>query len=148
MLASSDDAVDSALEMEKRRLTEYVEVEGRDKTAKTDVVSVKVNGKVGKDKLKDQAWSVDLGDDSNNGLWGFAERLLDIPLDAKSLEVSYDIDDAAVESGAPEALKGQAVNLNVEVVEVRERKVPELNDDFAKDTGKSRRPGRVEGQAA
>ena len=129
----TDAQVDAELEGMRRRLTEYKPLEGRAETAPGDVVLVDVSGRVGEHKLKHRTAAVDLDEENAGPLPGLATRLRGVPIGPTPIELKYTID-----ADTPQKeLAGQAVDLRVLVKEVREKKVPSLDDEFAKDTGEA-----------
>ena len=129
----TDEQVNAELEGHRRRLTEYKPIEGRTTTAPGDVVLVDVSGRVGEHKLKHRTAAVDLDEEETGPLPGLAQRLRGIAIGPDPIELKYTID-----ADLPQKeLAGQAVDLRVIVKEVREKKIPSLDDEFAKDTGEA-----------
>jgi trigger factor len=126
-------AVEAELEGYRRRLTEYKPVEGRTETAAGDVVLVDVSGRVGEHKLKHRTAAVDLDEQEGGPLPGLAQRLRGIPIGPEPFEIKYTI----AEDAAQKELAGQAVDLRVVVKEARQKQVPALDDEMAKDTGEA-----------
>lgn len=122
--------VEQALAAQRSRLTQYVLVEGRSHTQDDDVVMVEVHGRVGSHKVKRREIVVDLADATIGPLPGLGPRLRGLPVDAKEHEVRF-----TIAEDAPAELAGQEVSLRVSLKQVRQRKVPELDDAFAKATG-------------
>ncbi|HVU49149.1 MAG TPA: trigger factor [Polyangia bacterium] len=130
---AAEEQVDAELEGYRRRLTEYKPVEGRDKTAPGDVLLIDVSGRVGEHKLKHRTAAVDLDEKDGGPLPGLAERLAGMPIGGEPVEVKYTIADDAKER----ELAGKPVDLRVLVKEVRQKQVPALDDELAKDTGEA-----------
>jgi trigger factor len=130
---ATDAQVDAELEGYRRRLTEYKPVEGRAETAAGDVVLVDVSGRVGENKLKHRTAAVDLEEEELGPLPGLAARLRGVPISPTPLELRYTIADDIPQK----ELAGQSVDLRVVVKEVRQKKVPALDDELAKDTGEA-----------
>ena len=129
----SDAEVDAELEVHRRRLTEYRPVEGRAVTAAGDVILVDVSGRVGEHKLKHRTAAVDLDEEEAGPLPGLASRLRGIPIGTEPVEVKYTI----AEDTTQKELAGKPVDLRVIVKEARQKKVPALDDELAKDTGEA-----------
>ena len=129
----TDEAVAEALEGYRRRLTEFKAVEGRTETSDSDLLLVEVSGKVGEHKLKRRQMAVDLENDTEGALPGLASRLRRKPIGGEPIEVDYTM---SGEGLLPE-LAGKQVHLHVTIKEVREKKVPALDDEMAKDTGEA-----------
>jgi trigger factor len=129
----TDEQLAEALEGYRRRLTEFKPVEGRTETGDTDLLLVEVTGKVGEHKLKRRQLAVDLENDAEGALPGLASRLRGKPIGGEPIEVDY----ALSGEGLLPELSGKQVHLHVTIKEVREKKVPALDDEMAKDTGEA-----------
>jgi trigger factor len=128
----SDDQVKSALEQYQRQLTEFKPVEGRSTTADTDVLVIEAAGKVGEHKVKKAtSLMLDLSDETAAGVPGLSARLRGIPVEPGEHHIKF-----TVPADAP-SLAGEEVDLHITVKEARERKVPAIDDEFAKDTGEA-----------
>jgi trigger factor len=92
-----------------------------------------VSGRVGEHKLKHRTAAVDLDEEDTGPLPGLASRLRGIPIGPAPLEVKYTIGDETRQR----ELAGQNVDLRVVVKEARQKQVPSLDDEFAKDTGEA-----------
>jgi trigger factor len=131
--AASDEQIAEALEGYRRRLTEFKPVEGRTQTSDSDIVLVEISGKVGDHKLKRLERTIDLENDTGGPLPGLASRLRGKPIAGEPVEVDYTLsgEDLMAE------LQGKQVHLHVTIKEAREKKVPALDDEMAKDTGEA-----------
>jgi trigger factor len=129
----TDEAVAEALEGYRRRLTQFKPVEGRTETGDTDLLLVELSGRVGEHKLKRRQVAVDLENDSEGALPGLASRLRRKPIGGEPIEVDYTM---SGEGLLPE-LSGKQVHLHVTIKEMREKQVPALDDEMAKDTGEA-----------
>jgi trigger factor len=129
-----DEQVTEALEGYRRRMTQFKPVDGRTETGETDLVRIEVAGRVGEHKIKKRELMIDLQDDVNGPLPGLASRLRGKPIGGTAtIEVDYTLPD----EGPPAEMKGRHVHLNVSIKEAREKQVPALDDDLAKDTGEA-----------
>ena len=129
----TDEQVAEALEGYRRRLTEFKPVEGRQQTADADLVLVELSGRVGDNKLKKRQVAIDLENDAEGPLPGLPSRLRGKPIGGEPVEVDYTLP----AEGLPAELAGKPVHLHVTIKEVREKKVPALDDEMAKDTGEA-----------
>jgi trigger factor len=129
----TDEQVDKELEAYVRRLTEYKPVEGRAQTNPNDVVLIEVSGRVGEHRFKKRQAAVDLQEEDSGPLPGLASRLHGVAIGGEPLEVKYKIP----EETQQRELAGKDVDLRIVVKEAREKKVPALDDEFAKDTGEA-----------
>jgi trigger factor len=129
----TDEQVTEALEGYRRRLTEFKPVEGRQQTGDTDLVLVEISGRVGEHKFKKQQVAIDLENDNEGPLPGLPSRLRGKPIGGDPVEVDYTLP----AEGPRAELAGKQVHLHVSIKEVREKKVPALDDEMAKDTGEA-----------
>jgi trigger factor len=129
----TEDQIAEAIEGHRKQLTQFIPITGRTTTVAGDLVMVEVTGRVGPHKLKRRTTMVDLAEGAQEPLPGLARRLVGVAMDAQDLEIKY--------TTAPEErlreLAGQDVALKVNVKEARERRVPALDDELAKDTGEA-----------
>ncbi len=131
-----DEQVAEALEGYRRRLTQFkpVDAAARQQTGDADLVRAEIWGKVGEHKIKKRELLVDLEDDVHGPLPGLASRLRGKAIGGETpIEVDYTLP----EEGVPAEMSGRHVHLNVSVKEVREKQVPALDDELAKDTGEA-----------
>jgi trigger factor len=131
-----DEQVTEALEGYRRRLTQFkpVDAGARKETGEADLVRAEIHGKVGEHKIKKRELLVDLEDDVHGPLPGLASRLRGKPIGGETpIEVDYTLP----EEGVPAEMAGRHVHLNVSIKEVREKQVPALDDELAKDTGEA-----------
>jgi trigger factor len=133
----TDEEVDQALENYRRRLTQYKPVDGRTETADNDLVLVELSGKVGEHKLKKRQVAVDLENDAEGPLPGLPSRLRKKPIGGEPIEVSYTLPQEGSATGGATELAGREVHLHVTIKEAREKQVPALDDELAKDTGEA-----------
>jgi trigger factor len=126
-----DKEVDAAIEHQRRQHTDFKPISGRTEAANTDVLVVALKGKVGENAIDRPELLVDLTDPAQEPLPGLAEALIGIPFDAKDkpLKLTFAADHAVKE------IAGQTAELTVTVKDAREKAVPALDDEFAKDTG-------------
>jgi trigger factor len=129
----TDEQIAQALESYQRQHTEFKPVEGRELTAESDLVLAEVHGRVGEHKIKTRTLTIDLSDPNAGGLPDLGIKLRGVPVNVQGLEIKYKIADDT----PAKALAGKDVSLRVTVKEVRERKVPALDDELAKDTGEA-----------
>lgn len=130
-LAAGDAEVDKTLEEMRERAATYVPVEGR--TAKDgDFVQVKIMGTPagGGDPIRADNVQCHIG--AEETLEAFNENLRGAaPGETRRFETKYPDD------YPDEKLKGKAYNYAVEVKAIKEKKLPELNDDFVKEIGEA-----------
>ncbi len=132
-LAVPEAEVDKALEQLRKEHTELVPIEGRDVTAAGDVVIAHIVGTIGEHPVNQPRFGVDLDDAEREPLPGLRAALTGLPFTTADHALTIEIP----ADHADDNLKGRTANLTATIVEVRAKNVPELNDDFAKDTGKA-----------
>jgi trigger factor len=130
----TDEQIDQALETYRRQLTEFVPVEGRAETAETDIAVIDVSGKVGEHKVKKNTVMVDLAEEKGGPLPGLGPKLRGLTVGG---EQPHDIKYRIPDDVAQRELAGKEVSLRVVIKELRLRKTPALDDEFAKDTGEA-----------
>ncbi|MHB8526167.1 MAG: trigger factor [Candidatus Acidiferrales bacterium] len=128
-LEVGDTEVDKTLEQMRERAATYVPVEGR--TAKDgDFVQVKIMGTPagGGDPIRADNIQCHIG--AEETLQAFNENLRGAaPGETRRFETKYPDD------YPDEKLRGKTYNYAVEVKAIKEKKLPELNDDFVKEIG-------------
>ncbi len=130
---TTDEQVSQALEQARRNLTQFVPVEGRTVAGDRDVLVAEVHGKIGEHKIKKSTVAVDLADEVGGPLPGLGKHLRGVVIDGSHRELKYTIP----EDHSIKELAGKPVSLHVHIKEVRERREPVLDDEFAKDTGEA-----------
>lgn len=128
-----DSAVEEALQQLRREHTELRPIEGRDVTAPGDIVGLSITGTIGEHQINQPQFAVDLDDAEREPLPGIREALTGIPLDTKDKKIEIQVPDDYKD----ETLRGRKADLTVTILEARAKDVPELDDEFAKDTGKA-----------
>ena len=128
-----DSAVEESLAALRREHTEWRPIEGRDVTALGDIVGLSITGTIGEHQINQPQFAVDLDDDEREPLPGMRQALTGVPLDTKDKQIEITIP----EDHKDESIKGRKANLTVTILEARAKDVPELDDEFAKDTGKA-----------
>ncbi len=125
----SDEDVQAALEAKQRELTDYRSVDGRPSQA-GDVLLIDILGKLGDEPLDLQGRTVDLSEDANDILPGLKDKLTGIPADQEEVDVELEIP-------GMEDQPAQKARLLVTIQDVKEKVVPAIDDDLAKDTGEA-----------
>jgi trigger factor len=128
-----DDEVEKALERKRLQHTEYKPISDRTTTQPTDALLISVKGTVGDLPIDRPETHVDLGDPAHEPLPGLAAALVGVATDAKDLELTLEM---PAEHEHKE-IAGKTAKLTVTVKDAREKIVPGLDDEFAKDTGEA-----------
>jgi trigger factor len=126
----SDEAVELALSAKQRELTAFQSIEGR-VSQDGDVLVVDVMGKIGDETVDVERELVELGDPPREPVPGLATKLTGLSPETDELELELDV--PSDEEGKPP----RRARLLVTIHEMRQKIVPELDDDFAKDTGEA-----------
>ena len=124
------DAYDKAVENLKSRFAEEKLITER-KTTATDIVNIDFDGYSNGEKIKGgeaKGYRLDLG--NSNFIPGFAEQLV-----GKDSGEEFDIEVTFPEDYHDEKLKGQKATFKIKINEIRERILPEINDEFAQKVG-------------
>ncbi|MDB4952521.1 MAG: trigger factor [Myxococcales bacterium] len=132
-LAIPDTAVDEALATLRREHTELRPIEGRTTTAPGDIIGLSVTGQIGEHQINQPQFAVDLDDEEREPLPGLRQALTGVPIDTKDKKIEITVP----EDYKDEQIRGRKAELTVTILEARTKDVPELDDEFAKDTGKA-----------
>ena len=122
----------------QRQNTELQPIEDRETLGERDVVAVVVNGKIGEGEgavdIENRELTIDLADGGRETYPGIVKALIGQPVKTEEpLALSLPFpDDYGVADVA-----GKTATLSVQIVDAREQDIPELDDEFAKDTGKA-----------
>lgn len=126
--AVTDEDVEQELEAVRKRQAELIVVE--DGTVESgDTAIIDFEGFIGEEPIKDgkgENYSLEIG--SNTFIPGFEEQLIGMkPGEEKTITVTFP-EDYRVED-----LKGKEATFKVKLNELKRKKLPELDDEFAKD---------------
>jgi trigger factor len=137
----TDEQVERALEHKRQELTEYKVIEGRTEASDRDVLVVALKGQVGEQKVDKDGVMVDLADAQEGvrePIPGIGRQLLGLPLNAADRELNWTLPapetPSSKEGEAPPTLHAK---LKVTIKEAREKVMPAIDDEFAKDTGEA-----------
>lgn len=125
------DAVEKSLERLMNQYSEIVTVKEARNAKETDIVVIDFDGSVDGEKIKGgagQNYNLDLA--HSNFIPGFAEAIVGKPMNEE-----FDVNVTFPEEYHEESLKGKPAVFKVTVKEIKERIMPELNDEFAKKVG-------------
>ncbi len=129
----ADEEVEKALERKRVQHTEYRPITERTVTAPSDALIVALKGTVGDVPVDRPEMQIDLGDTRLEPLPGLVSALIGLPLDAKDHPLTLEI------PGEHEhkEIAGKTAQLAITIRDAREKVVPALDDEFAKDTGEA-----------
>lgn len=127
----TDDAIASELEQMRLQHGELTAVEGRDQVQEDDYVNLEFKGYLDEKPFPGgSAAGYTLRIGSGQFIPGFEEQLVGLKVgEEKEIQVTFPEDYHA------ENLAGKEVTFAVKINGIKERVLPELNDDFAKDLG-------------
>ena len=132
----SDEDVTNSLEQKRRELTEYKVIDATHradmKTTDRDVLVLHAVGTIGDEKFDRDGMMVDLGEAAQDPVPGIGKALVGLAVDAKDHEISF-----SSKQGEPKAEVEKPVKLKITVRDAREKTMPALDDEFAKDTGEA-----------
>jgi trigger factor len=126
--------VTAALAKKQEELTEIRPIEGdRSKTQPGDVWTVDIDGTIGDEPLSRRDLEVVIGKPASDIIPGLSEAMADFDLSlvGQSTQITFVPPAERIKA----EFQGQEVKLTVAAREVRETVVPELDDEFARDTG-------------
>ncbi len=122
-----DDVVDKELKILQERFASLKDITDR-KTTNTDIVMIDFDGYVDGEEIKGGSaknYMLDLG--HSNFIPGFAEQLVD-----KSLNEEFKINVKFPDEYHDEKLKGKNAEFNIKINGIKEKELPQINDDLAK----------------
>lgn len=125
------DAVEKSIERLLNQYSEVVTVKEARNAKASDIVVIDFDGSVDGEKIKGgsgQNYNLDLA--HSNFIPGFAEAIVGKPMNEE-----FDVNVTFPEEYHEESLKGKPAVFKVTVKEIKERIMPELNDEFAKKVG-------------
>ena len=124
---NADDILDKELDILRDRFAELKDITDRN-TIATDLVNIDFTGYVGGEEIKGGAgknYVLDLA--HSNFIPGFAEQLVD-----KTVGSEFKINVKFPEEYHEEKLKGADAEFNIKLNAIKEKVLPELNDELAK----------------
>ena len=134
--AVADEAkVEARLKAKQEELHELRPIEGRTETRPGDVWTVDIEGSIGDTRVSRKDAKIEIGNDSTDLVPGLGAQLA-----ALSLEVvgqSRQLRFQPVQERLRTDLRGKDAVLTLGFREVKEKHLPALDDDFAKDTGEA-----------
>ncbi len=108
-------------------------IEGRTEITTDDMVTISLKGTIGEQEIDRDDINLDLGDDHHEPLPGMHAKIVGLAIDTKDHEIVIEIP----EDHNEQQIAGQTAKFLVSVIEAKYKDLPELNDEFAKDTGKA-----------
>ncbi|MCD6499903.1 MAG: trigger factor [Deltaproteobacteria bacterium] len=129
-----EEEIDEYIQRQQQQLTQYVPVEDRTVIEPGDVVNCDVMGKLGDQPLDMEDTSITIpegeGAQATEPLPGLAAALLG--KDTKDADISLEL---TFGEDQDQAIAGKTARILITVTKLSRAMVPEIDDDFAKDTG-------------
>lgn len=134
----TDEDLNTALLQKQREMTAYKAIEGR-ATQEGDCLLVDIMGKVGSEVIDKQQELIELSMPPVEPFPGLAAKLTGIAADQKELELELDIPLHAHDQKEPnvEGTATKHARLLVTIHDIKQKVVPEIDDEFARDTGEA-----------
>lgn len=129
----TDAMVAQALERRREDVAEYRTIAGRKTYAPGDVILCDLMGKVGDKPFSVDSVHIEVGTPERERLAGLGHTLVGVSIDDKEIDVAFTLS----ADHKDETLRAAKVHLLVTVHEAREKHLPALDDDFAKETGEA-----------
>lgn len=120
----TEEEIDRTLQHRREDMERMVPIQGRDTLAETDFVKVKLTAEVGAKQFHDTEEQFGLWADGGEPIVGLAAAMRGLGVSAAHQELTWEGDQGPVSA-------------RVTVIEAHERKLPALDDEFAKDTGEA-----------
>lgn len=135
--ANVDEAkVESLLKAKQDELTELRPIEGVERqTQAGDVWTADINGSLGTQNVANKDVKIEIGAEKDEFLPGLSKALADLPLSA--VGTTRTITFLPSQERIRANFKGQEATLTIGFRDVREKHVPTLDDEFARDTGEA-----------
>jgi trigger factor len=132
----ADGAVDTALEEKQKELVEIRPIEGdRAETQAGDIWTLDLDGTFGEQALTRKDLRVELGADGPEFIPGLSEQLMSLKLADVGSTKSFTW--TPPQDNLKEEFKGHDCSVTVGLREVKEKFVPPLDDELARDTGEA-----------
>lgn len=128
---NEEDLEHTLLHLQKDHM-DLLPIEGRDALTTDDIVNISLKGTIGDDEVDRPEINLDLGDDRHEPLPGLHAAIVGLPIDASEAEITLEIPEDHKEA----QIAGKTAKFTISVLEANLKGLPELTDDFAKDTGK------------
>jgi trigger factor len=125
--------VDRAIEQARTMHTTYKPITGRTTAGDNDVLLLAISGEVGDHKIDRPEASVDLSRPDHEPLPGLAKALAGVALDAKDLVLDLPVP----EDWHEKEVAGKTAKLTITIKDAREKEIPTLDDEFAKEMGEA-----------
>ncbi len=127
-----EDLAHTLMHLQKEHM-DLLPIEDRTVLSTDDMVTISLKGTIGDNEVERPSMSLDLGDDHHEPLPGMHAAIVGLAIDVQDHEMVLEIPEDHKEA----QIAGQTATLTISVIEAQKKDMPELTDDFAKDTGKA-----------
>lgn len=128
-LEVKEEEIDQAVEQLRQQHIELLPIEGRDTTARTDVITMSIQGTVGDQQVDQPQVHIDLSDPEREPLPGLIQALIGLPINVENHRIELTIPEDFQE----ESVAGKPATFTISIRDARQKHLPNLDDDFAKD---------------
>jgi trigger factor len=128
-LVVADEEIDQAVEQLRQQHIELLPIEGRDTTARTDVVTMSIQGTIGDQSIDQPQIHIDLSDTEREPLPGLIQALIGLPVNVENHHIELTVPEDFHEA----SVAGKTASFTIAIRDARQKHLPELDDDFAKD---------------
>lgn len=128
-LVVGEEEIDQAVEQLRQQHIELLPIEGRDTTARTDVITMSIQGTVGDQPVDQPQVHIDLSDPEREPLPGLIQALIGLPVNAENHAIELTIPEDFHEA----SVAGKPASFTISIRDARQKHLPDLDDDFAKD---------------
>ncbi|HWN67285.1 MAG TPA: trigger factor [Haliangium sp.] len=128
-LAVTEEEIDQVVEKMRQEHVELLPIEGRDVTARTDVITISLKGTIGEQEVEQPQMHVDLSAPDREPLPGMVQALLGLPLNVEDHKLEITLPEDFQES----SVAGQKASFSISIRDARAKHLPDIDDDFAKD---------------
>ncbi|MCP4447596.1 MAG: trigger factor [Myxococcales bacterium] len=128
-----EDDLEHTLSHLRKDHMDLLPIEDRKELTTDDMVTISLKGTIGDQEIDRDDINLDLGDDHHEPLPGMHAAIVGLPIDTKDHEIVIEIPEDHQES----QMAGKTAKFQMSVLDAKYKDLPELTDDFAKDTGKA-----------
>jgi trigger factor len=128
-LVVGEEEIDQSVEQLRQQHIELLPIEGRDITARTDVITLSIQGTIGDQTVDQPQVHIDLSDTEREPLPGFVQALIGLPTNVENHRIEL----AIPEDFQEESVAGKQASFTISIRDARQKHLPDLDDDFAKD---------------
>jgi trigger factor len=128
-LVVSDEEIDQEIEKIRQEHIELLPIEGRDTTARTDVITVSLKGTIADQPVDQPQMHIDLSDPTRDPLPGMLQALIGLPINVEDHRIELTIPEDFQEA----SVAGKTASFSISIRDARQKHLPEINDELAQD---------------